>query len=68
MIANFWYRWLRWQKYTALDVGIAVNTSEMDAHGRDRHLSKLRTKTGLPCLDPIIDGVQPMVSRLLEIE
>ena len=45
-------------------VGVSVNTSKVPADQRQALLDKLATETGLPCVDPIIDGVQPIINCL----
>ena len=37
-------------------VGISVNTSNLPAGERGDYLASLREETGLPCVDPLIDG------------
>ena len=46
-------------------VGISVNTSQVPADKRQALLQQLAQTTGLPCVDPIIDGVQAIVDGLL---
>ena len=36
--------------------GISINTSKLTAADRKAFLAGIRTETGLPCVDPIIDG------------
>ncbi len=45
-------------------VGICVNTSALADSARDDILSATRQETGLPCVDPIIDGCDAIVSGL----
>jgi uncharacterized NAD-dependent epimerase/dehydratase family protein len=45
-------------------VGIAVNTSKVPGADRGALLALYATETGLPCVDPLIDGVGPIVDRL----
>jgi uncharacterized NAD-dependent epimerase/dehydratase family protein len=42
-------------------VGISVNTSALAAEERARYLVDLATETGLPCVDPLIDGCGAIV-------
>jgi uncharacterized NAD-dependent epimerase/dehydratase family protein len=49
-------------------VGISVNTSSLPAGHRQAWLQGLSRGSGLPCVDPLIDGVGPIVDRLLAIE
>jgi uncharacterized NAD-dependent epimerase/dehydratase family protein len=49
-------------------VGISVNTSSLPTDRRDDWLQSLARATGLPCADPLIDGVAPLVDRLLATE
>jgi uncharacterized NAD-dependent epimerase/dehydratase family protein len=37
-------------------VGISVNTSMLPAEEREQYLADLSAETGLPCVDPLIDG------------
>ena len=37
-------------------VGISINTSELASADRTAYLAEMRAETGLPCVDPIIDG------------
>jgi uncharacterized NAD-dependent epimerase/dehydratase family protein len=45
-------------------VGIALNTSRIPQGGRREVLETYRRDTGLPCVDPLIDGVEPIVDVL----
>jgi uncharacterized NAD-dependent epimerase/dehydratase family protein len=42
-------------------VGVALNTSKVPEGDRARVLAQYARETGLPCVDPIIDGVAPIV-------
>ena len=46
-------------------IGISVNTSGLPANARSEYLEKIRTETGLPCADPMIDGVESLLDELL---
>jgi uncharacterized NAD-dependent epimerase/dehydratase family protein len=46
-------------------VGIALNTSKCRGAERERILRQHQEQTGLPCIDPLIEGVGPIVERLL---
>ena len=46
-------------------VGVSVNTSQVAKDQREAVLKKIRAETGLPTVDPIIDGVQPIIDHLL---
>lgn len=48
-------------------VGISVNTSSLPTGQRRAWLEGLSRGSGLPCVDPLIDGVAPIVDRLLAI-
>jgi uncharacterized NAD-dependent epimerase/dehydratase family protein len=37
-------------------VGISVNTSAIPAENRENYLAGLSQQTGLPCVDPLVDG------------
>ena len=41
-------------------VGISVNTSPVPAEQRVQVLETLSAQTGLPCVDPILDGIKVM--------
>lgn len=46
-------------------VGVSVNTSQIPPAQRQALLTQMSQETGLPCVDPIIDGVQPIIDELL---
>lgn len=46
-------------------VGVSLNTSMVPETDRDALVEKVRQQTGLPCVDPIIDGVSPIIDHLL---
>jgi uncharacterized NAD-dependent epimerase/dehydratase family protein len=46
-------------------VGIAVNTSRMSDDARARLRDEYESQHALPCVDPLIDGVGPIVDRLM---
>jgi uncharacterized NAD-dependent epimerase/dehydratase family protein len=45
-------------------VGIALNTSKIAPPERARLLAQYESDTHLPCVDPLIDGVAPIIDRL----
>lgn len=45
-------------------VGISVNTSKLAAEKRQLYLSELEQETGLPCVDPLIDGCDAIVEYI----
>ena len=45
-------------------VGIAVNTSKISRDARAQLRNQYETELALPCVDPLIDGVAPIVDRL----
>lgn len=45
-------------------VGISINTSELPVQDRQHFLSRLSAETGLPCVDPIIDGCGAIVKTI----
>jgi uncharacterized NAD-dependent epimerase/dehydratase family protein len=45
-------------------VGISVNTSSLCPEKREQYLADLRLETGLPCVDPLIDGCGAIVEHL----
>jgi uncharacterized NAD-dependent epimerase/dehydratase family protein len=46
-------------------VGVSVNTLQVPAAQREALLAQISAETGLPAVDPIIDGVLPIIDRLL---
>jgi uncharacterized NAD-dependent epimerase/dehydratase family protein len=48
-------------------VGISVNTSKLPADKRLDYLAKLSEETGLPCIDPIIDGCGAIVNHIKQL-
>ncbi|TAK55462.1 MAG: DUF1611 domain-containing protein [Gammaproteobacteria bacterium] len=46
-------------------VGVALNTSKVPAGERGAMLARYAAETGLPVVDPLIDGVGPIVERML---
>lgn len=48
-------------------VGVSVNTSGLPAAERDDYRRRVSAETGLPCIDPLQDGMQPIVAALREI-
>ncbi|HVT37140.1 MAG TPA: DUF1611 domain-containing protein [Nevskiaceae bacterium] len=47
-------------------VGIAFNTSALDADARARLLSETEQKLGLPCFDPLKSPLKPVTHRMLQ--
>jgi len=45
-------------------VGISVNTSTLDPGSRNGYLASMTAETGLPCIDPIIDGCGAIVENI----
>jgi uncharacterized NAD-dependent epimerase/dehydratase family protein len=45
-------------------VGVALNTSEVPLAERATLLKQYETQSGLPCVDPMIDGVGPILDRI----
>lgn len=45
-------------------IGVAVNTSQLLESERVAYLSSLTTQLKLPCVDPMQDGVKPLVAGL----
>jgi uncharacterized NAD-dependent epimerase/dehydratase family protein len=45
-------------------VGISVNTSGLPESERSEYLSNLSTETGLPCVDPLIEGCGAIVNYI----
>ena len=48
----------------AICVGISINTSKLPAEQREDYLKSLSDQYDLPCVDPIIDGTDPLIDRL----
>ena len=46
-------------------VGVCVNTSSIPAETREAVLEQLRGETGLPCVDPLVEGVDAIIDKLL---
>ncbi|MEN8251888.1 MAG: NAD-dependent epimerase/dehydratase family protein, partial [Bacteroidota bacterium] len=47
-------------------VGISVNTSRLPTDEREKYLINLSKDTGLPCVDPLIDGCDAIVNYINE--
>jgi uncharacterized NAD-dependent epimerase/dehydratase family protein len=47
-------------------VGIAVNTQGLPAADRSAYLRSLGERHRLPCVDPLVEGVAPLVDAMLE--
>jgi uncharacterized NAD-dependent epimerase/dehydratase family protein len=47
-------------------VGLALNTSKIAPAGRPSILARYRDETGLPCVDPLLEGAGPIVDHLLQ--
>lgn len=45
-------------------VGVSVNTSKLPPGDRETYLQRLESETGLPCVDPLIDGCGAIVEHL----
>jgi uncharacterized NAD-dependent epimerase/dehydratase family protein len=45
-------------------VGISVNSSELDDTARKKYLAETEEKYGLPCADPLIEGMARIVENL----
>jgi len=48
-------------------VGISVNTSSLSDKDRSPYLARLSHETGLPCVDPIIDGCGAIVEYIRKL-
>ncbi|MDX2416552.1 MAG: DUF1611 domain-containing protein [Xanthomonadales bacterium] len=48
-------------------VGISINTSKLARNKRMDYLAGLTAETGLPCIDPIIDGCGAIVEHINQI-
>ena len=47
-------------------VGISVNTKGMTKEHREQLLSSLAGQTGLPCVDPLVEGVEPLIEQMMQ--
>ena len=47
-------------------VGISLNSSKLVSDLRLYALNRISDDTGLPRVDPLIDGVQPIIARLCQ--
>lgn len=45
-------------------IGVSINTSTLAPQQRRAYLAKLQAELGLPCVDPLIDGCDALVSAL----
>jgi len=48
-------------------VGVSVNTSGLPENERPAYLSKLSAETGLPCVDPLVDGCGAIVNYIRKL-
>jgi len=48
-------------------VGISLNTSAVPSEQRHALIDKIAQETGLPVVDPIVDGVEPILERMLDL-
>lgn len=48
-------------------VGISINTSQLPTADRSAYLVALCKKTGLPCIDPLIDGCGAIVAHIKQL-
>jgi len=46
-------------------VGISLNTSKLSKTERQQVLNQYSAQTGLPCVDPLIEGTGAIVDQLL---
>ena len=46
-------------------VGVCANTSGLQPNERKRYLEQLAVETGLPVVDPVIDGCAPIARSLI---
>jgi uncharacterized NAD-dependent epimerase/dehydratase family protein len=47
--------------------GFAINTKALDADAAKKLMADISAEFGLPCVDPVRDGVAPIVDQLQEI-
>jgi uncharacterized NAD-dependent epimerase/dehydratase family protein len=48
-------------------IGVALNTSLIPSSERANVIEHCRDQTGLPCVDPLVDGVAPLVDAMLAV-
>ena len=48
-------------------VGISINTSSLADDERDAYLAKTADEYGLPCVDPVATGVDPIIDHINSI-
>lgn len=48
-------------------VGVCVNTSALSANERHTYIAQLAAETGLPCVDPVIDGCESIARSLIAL-
>jgi uncharacterized NAD-dependent epimerase/dehydratase family protein len=48
-------------------VGVSVNTSRLEAEQRELYLQGLAIETGLPCVDPLREGMGAIVDNMRQI-
>jgi len=46
-------------------VGVSVNTSALAADARETYLRRLEQQLGLPCVDPLVEGVDALIECLV---
>jgi uncharacterized NAD-dependent epimerase/dehydratase family protein len=46
-------------------IGVCVNTSGLSRDGAETYVAELRARLRLPCVDPLVHGVDAIVDRLL---
>lgn len=49
-------------------IGVSVNTSALCEKEREQYLKQLSQQTGLPCVDPILDGCDEFASQLADLD
>jgi uncharacterized NAD-dependent epimerase/dehydratase family protein len=47
-------------------VGVSLNTHQVPAQDRQQLVARYAAETGLPCVDPLIDGVAPILDKLAQ--
>ncbi|MFC6631965.1 DUF1611 domain-containing protein [Microbulbifer taiwanensis] len=50
----------------AVCVGVCVNTSGLPVSERQEYLQTLSAEVNLPCVDPVLDGCDPIVDEILK--
>ena len=50
--------------YSNFCIGISINTSKLPTEEREQYLKNLAKETGLPCIDPLVDGCNAIINYI----